>query len=708
MEDRRKTRKKLSDADQAFLNRIRDLFARHSGAGRHPGTERKMRVTQMKELLGLRDGYLAQRIFAQFDQEGRGVVIETDFLKTVIALVLSDDSRKLDFIFSLHDSNGDGSVSRLELGKMITASLRQNQITVSPEERNRITAAVFKAADRNRDRRINSSEFRALLRRFPEVRQSMVESISTWFGEEDAGAKQKSKFQFRAVFRFLFHLLPHFLLKYLWLFVYIGLNAYLFVKAQQRYAASGANIYIQIARGAGACLDLNGALILIPMMRTMLSRIRNTPFAALLPLDQSVEIHRFVGEIMFIFALVHTAAHVMNYSTLAVPIGQSLLRTAAGLTGVILLGIFVLMWIFARKRLRRGGKFEFFYYTHLLYIAWLVVFLVHAPTFWMWSTIPLIGYGIELLYKQFFRRNVSFVTQAAALPYGVTALAIHRPQNFAFQPGDYLFLRIPSISRFEWHPFTISSGPERQSEVTVHVRGLGDWTKSLYKTFSTVRARGARPGSAPAARKAHAKGTVKANGEFQLIPRRTLPRELQIPVVFVGPYGTPSARALRSKCVVLVAAGIGVTPFASILQSIAHRAQQKQKLPFEKAYFVWLNRGQRSFEWFSQLLDHIEKLQLHKVLETHIYMTDAKINAVTGLAKIGMDLDQKKTRKDLTTGLRSRTNFGRPDWDTLFSEISSQHGVRSVNVFFCGPDELGRSIKRAATRFGFRFRKETF
>jgi len=704
MEDRRKTRKKLSDADQAFLDRIRSLFARHSGGGR------KMRVTQMKELLGLRDGYLARRIFAHFDSDGNGVVIESDFLKTVIALVLSDDNKKLDFIFSLHDSNGDGAVSRPELGKMITASLRQNQITMSPEERRRITAAVFKAADRNRDRRINPSEFKALLRRFPEVRESMVESISTWFGEEGEGRKRRSKFQFRAVFRFLFHLLPHFVLKYLWLFVYIGLNAYLFVKAQQRYAASGANIYIQIARGAGACLDLNGALILIPMMRTMLSRIRNTPFAALLPLDQSVEVHRFVGEIMFIFALIHTAAHVMNYSTLAVPIEYSLLRTAAGLTGVILLGIFLLMWVFARKRLRRGGKFEFFYYTHLFYIAWLVVFLVHAPTFWMWAILPLVGFAIELLYKQFFRRNASFVTQAAALPSGVTALALHRPQNFSFQPGDYLFLRIPSISRFEWHPFTISSGPERLSEVTVHVRGLGDWTKSLYKTFSTVRARGARPGSgpAPAARKGRGKGTAKTAEEFPLIPRRTLPRELQIPVVFVGPYGTPSARAMRSKCVVLVGAGIGVTPFASILQSIAHRAQNKEKLPFEKAYFVWLNRGQRSFEWFSQLLDHIEKLQLQKVLETHIYMTDAKINAVTGLAKIGMELDQKKTRKDLTTGLRSRTNFGRPDWDALFSDISKQHGVRSVNVFFCGPDQLGRSIKRAATRFGFRFRKETF
>ncbi|WP_455383033.1 EF-hand domain-containing protein [Salinispira pacifica] len=703
MEDRRRNRKKLSQADQAFLNRVRELYNRYTGS------KRKLRVTGMKELLGLRDGYLARRIFAQFDGDGKGVVEEADFLKTVIALILSDDSRKLDFIFSLHDANGDGSISRPELGKMITASLRQNQITVSPEERKRIAAALFKAADRNRDRRISGSEFKALLRRFPEVRSDMVGSISTWFGEDDHGKRKRSRFQFRAIFRFLFYLMPHFVLKYAWLFIYLALNAYLFLAAQQRYAAAGANIYLQIARGAGACLDLNGALILIPMMRTMLSRIRNTPFASLLPLDQSIEIHRFIGEIMFLFALVHTGAHIMNYSTLAVPIEQSLLHTAAGLTGVILLGIFVLMWIFARKKLRRGGRFEFFYYTHLLYLAWLVVFLVHAPSYWMWALVPLVGWGIELLYKQFFRRNASFVTQAAALPYGVTALALHRPDNFTFNPGDYLFLRIPSISRFEWHPFTISSGPERSGEVTVHVRGLGDWTKALHKTFSRVRSRAARPGAGQTAKRGRKKSSGSgADPQFPLIPRRTLPRELQLPVVFVGPYGTPSARALRSRCVVLVGAGIGVTPFASILQSIAYRAQKREKLPFEKAYFVWLNRGQRSFEWFSQLLDYIEKLGLGRVLESHIYMTDARINAVTGLAKIGMELDQKRTRKDLTTGLRARTNFGRPDWDALFSEISKTHGVRSVNVFFCGPEQLGRSVKRAATRFGFRFRKENF
>jgi len=36
-----------------------------------------------------------------------------------------------------------------------------------------------------------------------------------------------------------------------------------------------------------------------------------------------------------------------------------------------------------------------------------------------------------------------------------------RPTHFAFKPGDYVYINIPRIATFEWHPFTISSAPEQ-------------------------------------------------------------------------------------------------------------------------------------------------------------------------------------------------------------------------------------------------------
>lgn len=43
----------------------------------------------------------------------------------------------------------------------------------------------------------------------------------------------------------------------------------------------------------------------------------------------------------------------------------------------------------------------------------------------------------------------------------VTHLVIKRPQFFHFKPGDYVYINIPVIAKYEWHPFTISSAPEQ-------------------------------------------------------------------------------------------------------------------------------------------------------------------------------------------------------------------------------------------------------
>ena len=50
----------------------------------------------------------------------------------------------------------------------------------------------------------------------------------------------------------------------------------------------------------------------------------------------------------------------------------------------------------------------------------------------------------------------SHVVAGVLLPSKVTNLIIRRKPNFTFQPGDWVFVNIPEISKFEWHPFTIS------------------------------------------------------------------------------------------------------------------------------------------------------------------------------------------------------------------------------------------------------------
>jgi predicted ferric reductase len=369
----------------------------------------------------------------------------------------------------------------------------------------------------------------------------------------------------------------------------------------------------------------------------------------------------------------HGAAHVLNYQTLAQPLEQSLFGTPAGLSGVILMGAFALMWFFALGFMRRSGRFEAFFFSHLLYVVFFAVALFHAPNFWKWASAPMLWFFVELLLKRGYKRRETFVQRSRVLPHGVTHLQLHRPEGLRFQAGDYLFLKLPSISRFEWHPFTISSGPEEAGFVGVHIRSLGNWTRAVHRTFEQ---RG----------------------------RKTV----QVPAAINGPYGTPSGRIFRSPYAVLIGAGIGVTPFASILSSLLHRRQSGGELAVKKVYFFWLNRGRKSFQWFAELLAEIEAQKLDRFLSLHIYMTDAALDPTTGLVKVGIDLLGKERAEDLTTGLKTITEFGRPDWPVLFADISRRHRYRAVNVFYCGPTPLGWSIRDAARHVGFGFRNEVF
>ena len=58
----------------------------------------------------------------------------------------------------------------------------------------------------------------------------------------------------------------------------------------------------------------------------------------------------------------------------------------------------------------------------------------------------------------------------------------------------------------------------------------------------------------------------------------------------------------------LVGAGIGVTPFASILKSIFYKlTNENTQLRLKKVYFYWICPEPNSFEWFADLMISLEK-----------------------------------------------------------------------------------------------------
>ncbi|MGC4093851.1 MAG: NADPH oxidase family protein [Polyangiaceae bacterium] len=174
-----------------------------------------------------------------------------------------------------------------------------------------------------------------------------------------------------------------------------------------------------------------------------------------------------------------------------------------------------------------------------------------------------------------------------------------------------------------------------------------------------------------------------------------------------GPYGAPSAHVFSTRHAVLIGAGIGVTPFASVLESIVSRANAGDS-PLEKVHFFWLSRESRAFEWFAELLLELEQRDQQQLVDINICMTGGRGNIAALALNLARDLAYEVGKPDFITGLRARTRLAAPDFESELAQIAERHAPEPVEVFYCGPPSLGRKLRGICARLGLRFREEAF
>lgn len=127
-----------------------------------------------------------------------------------------------------------------------------------------------------------------------------------------------------------------------------------------------------------------------------------------------------------------------------------------------------------------------------------------------------------------------------------------KKEKIKTRAGQYIFLSCPEISYFQWHPFTLTSAPE-EDYISVHIRVVGDFTTAL---ASVVGCDFPDPNNGEKKDPPVGGTVIGTNANPPL--NRTLPR-----VMVDGPFGSASEDFLNYETVLLIGAGIGVTPFAS-------------------------------------------------------------------------------------------------------------------------------------------------
>ncbi|OCK84918.1 hypothetical protein K432DRAFT_389136 [Lepidopterella palustris CBS 459.81] len=488
--------------------------------------------------------------------------------------------------------------------------------------------------------------------------------------------------------------------------VFILLHLMVFIFGMMNYgltersvgARSIFGLTFPIARSAALVLHVDIALIMFPVCRNLISILRRTPLNGIIQFDKNITFHKLTAWSVVFFSWVHTIAHWNNLAKFSAVNGLGFkgfilanFFTGPGWTGYIML--FALMAIvFTALEKPRRANFERFWYTHHLFVVFFVFWSIHgafcmikpdfAPfcagigVFWEYWMYGAFLYLAERIAREVRGRHKTFVSKVIQHPSNVVEVQIKKERTTT-RAGQYIFLCCPEVSVWQYHPFTLTSAPE-EDYISVHIRCVGNFTKAFAKALGCdFERKGDSKGE-----KGMIKGSPDEEGVESL--RKVLPR-----VYIDGPFGSASEDVFKFEIAVLVGAGIGVTPFASILKSIWYRMNYPQgKTRLRKVYFFWICRDFGSFEWFRSLLLAIEAQDLEDHIEIHTYLT-AKIKADDAT---NIMINDANAEQDAITGLRAPTNFGRPNWDMIFKSIRKIHSPAEAGVFFCGPKPLGSTL----------------
>ncbi|KAL3517194.1 hypothetical protein ACH5RR_024096 [Cinchona calisaya] len=215
------------------------------------------------------------------------------------------------------------------------------------------------------------------------------------------------------------------------------------------------------------------------------------------------------------------------------------------IAGEICLLIGLIMWSATFPRIRRR-MFELFYYTHNLYIFFIIFYILHKGLFFICIMLPgLYLFVIDRFLRFLQSRQKVRLVSARVLPCETVELNFSKIRALDYTPTSTMFVNIPIISKLQWHPFTVTSNSHLEPDtLSVVIKCEGSWTKKLYDVVSS-------PSSVD-----------------------------RLEVSVEGPYGPPTTQFLRHDMLVMVSGGSGITPFISIIRDLMFMSSaRKCKVP---------------------------------------------------------------------------------------------------------------------------------
>lgn len=673
--------------------------------------------SEFASALGMRpDAVFVRMMFNIVDKDGDGRISFQEFLDTVVLFSRGKTEDKLRIVFDMCDNDRNGVIDKGELSEMLrslvdiarTNSLSDQQVT-------ELIDGMFQDAGLQHKDYLTYNDFKLMMK---EYKGDFVA-----IGLDCKGAKQNFLDTSTNVARMTsFHIEPmhderrHWLMRkwdcittfleenrqnifYLLLFYVITIA--LFVERFIHYSFLAEHtdlrhimgVGIAITRGSAASLSFCYSLLLLTMSRNLLTKLKEFSIQQYIPLDAHIQFHKIAACTALFFSLLHTVGHIVNfYHVSTQPIDHLhcltsevhfssdykptitfwLFQTVTGLTGVMLFIIMTIIFVFAHPIIRKKA-YKFFWSAHSLYVLLYILCLVHglarltgAPRFWLYFIGPGIVYTLDKVVSLRTKYMALDVIETELLPSDVIKVKFYRPPNFKYLSGQWVRLACTAFRIDEFHSFTLTSAPH-ENFLSCHIKAQGPWTWKLRNYFD---------------------------------PCNFSPEDDHPKIRLEGPFGGGNQDWYKFEVAVMVGGGIGVTPYASILNDLVFGTSTNRYsgVACKKVYFLWICPSHRHFEWFIEVLRDVERKDVTNVLEIHIFITQFfhKFDLRTTMLYICENHFQRLSKTSMFTGLKAVNHFGRPDMSSFLKFVQKKHSyVSKIGVFSCGPRPLTKSIMAA-------------
>jgi predicted ferric reductase len=396
-------------------------------------------------------------------------------------------------------------------------------------------------------------------------------------------------------------------------------------------------------------------ILFLPILATrnsVLTLFVGTPF------EKAITFHRWQGYFSILLVSLHVALGLWSFQLSGGILSQ--LRETRYIFGLTAFSALIIMLITSLEVIRRKF-FEVFYFLHYLFLVFYVLSVLHAPTQLLpWVLASAVLYFIDKLMRFVWglpQKTISVLVKGEKDP--VISIRLHKRWEWikSYKVGQYVFLNFPSVSLIQWHPFSISCGPNETS-LEVTIKPLGGFTRDLLQK-------------------------VKSNSELT--------------VRVDGPYGNPQINYKRFPVLTLIAGGIGVTPCIGILRDLYATGERKaKKTPdlhsVNQVYFIWVVQTVEQYHWFAN--------------ELHACFQATENNTTLPPLDIRIYVTRESNAGEIFL-------TGRPNFDALFTELSNKNSSQPMMVFACGPQSLIQSCWYSSTQHSLigkpiHFHHETF